>query len=251
MEDLCRRAERGEVGRSEFLTPRLCHYGTLYLERRGVEYLTYGGYPEAERKRIYLLPDYMTDEESPMTVERLEEFDCSLELVAVQATGSGYRSLSHRDFLGSLLGLGLERSVFGDLIVTEEGRTAVVFCEERIVPFLLREWTKVATDSVKVSVLPLTDGIVAPQRYEPIGATVASPRLDATVAALCRLSREKARELILGGMVEMNFESEERPDRTVTAPAQISVRGYGRYRVLALSDLTKKGRIRMEAERYR
>ena len=51
-------------------------------------------------------------------------------------------------------------------------------------------------------------------------------------------------------MVEINFESEERPDRTVTAPALLSIRGFGRYRILALTDRTKKGRVRLEAEKY-
>lgn len=239
------------MGESEFLSPRLCHYGEGYLQRRGMGFFSYGGYGEAERRKLYVLPDYMTDGTAEPDRERLAEFGYTTHLSAVSVQGSGYRVLTHRDFLGSLLGLGLERSVLGDLIVTEEGRAALVFCEERIVPFLLGEWTKVASDTVKVRPCDPTEVALPPRQFIPIQDTVASPRLDAVVASLCRLSREKARELVLNGLVEMNYESEERPDRTVTPPTQISVRGFGKYRVTELGDLTKKGRLRLRAEQYR
>ena len=252
MEDLCRRADMGEVGESEFLSPRLCHYGETYVQRKGVRYAVFGGYEDAERKKIYVLPEYMTDEGETDLESRLTAFGYSVGVTAIRIDGSGYRTLTHRDFLGSLLGLGLERSVLGDLVTLDEsGRSAVVFCEEGIAPFLLRECTKVANDKVKVTECRLSEVALPPRRFTPIHDTVASPRLDSVVAALCNLSREKARELVCREMVEMNFESEERPDRTVTPPALISVRGFGRYRVLKLGDLTRKGRLRIEAEQYR
>ena len=252
MEDLCRRAEMGEVGESEFLSPRLCHYGENYLKRKGVDYATFGGYGDAERKKIYVLPEYMADAGENGIEQHLAQFGYTAGVTALRIDGSGYRTLTHRDFLGSLLGLGVERSVLGDLVTLDErGKSAVVFCEVGIAPFLLNVCEKVANDKVKVTEWKLSEVTIPPRRFTPINDTVASPRLDCVVSALCNLSREKARELVCRGMVEMNFESEERPDRTVTVPALISVRGYGRYRVLKLCDLTKKGRIRLEAEQYR
>jgi RNA-binding protein YlmH len=84
----------------------------------------------------------------------------------------------------------------------------------------------------------------------PISDTVASPRLDCIVGALCSLSREKARATVESGLVELDFEREERPDRTVSAPCIISVRGYGRFRINSVSDMTKKGRYRLNAEKF-
>ena len=252
MEDLCRRAEMGEVGESEFLSPRLCHYGERYLQRKGADYASFGGYADAERKKIYVLPDYMSAEGETSLDARLEAFGYDTGVSAVRIDGSGYRVLTHRDFLGSLLGLGLDRSVLGDILtLDEDGKSAVVFCKTQIVPFLLSECTKVANDKVKIREWKLSEVALPERRFTPIHETVASPRLDCTVAALCNLSRERARELVCDGMVEMNFESEERPDRTVVAPGLISVRGYGRYRILKISDSTRKGRIRLEAEQYR
>ena len=257
MEDLCLRAEGGEVGQSDFLSPRELHYGTAYLTRKGVPFFAFGGYAEAERKKLYLLPDYMTgatlvaDMDHEEGIDLLESYGYSAEIAAVRIDGSGYRSLTHRDFLGSLLGLGLERSVLGDVVTLEEGNRAVFFCEERIAPFLLSECTKVANDKVKLRRLAITEVVLPERRFISLRDTVASPRLDSVVSALCKLSREKARDAVLDGMVEINFESEDRPDRTVTVPSLISVRGCGRYRILALSEVTRKGRLRLEAEQYR
>ena len=261
LEDLSLRAARGEGTASCFLSPRELHYGCRYLEHRGVRYVTFGGFTGAERKRIYPVPEYVDiseellrrDDTEALCMEALASYGIDSEIRGLRIAGSGYRALTHRDFLGSLLGLGLERSVLGDIVIEGDGAnvSAVVFCESLIADFLERELCRVGNDKVKIS--PLTDAAYAPPLRQtlPICDTVASERLDCVVAALCGLSREKARETVCGGGVELNFESEERPDRTVTAPALISVRGFGRYRVRSLTDRTRKGRIRLEAEQFR
>ena len=253
LEDLCRRTEQGMPGVTNFLSPREAHYAVAYLRRQGREPFLFGGYGEAERQKLYLLPDYLAEYGIP--TERADSFlaelglDC--ELAALRIEGSGYRVLTHRDFLGSLLALGLERSVLGDILVDgEQGKSAVLFCNAVLVPFLREELKQVANDKVRVRELPLSEVTVPPRRVMPIHDTVASPRLDAVVAALCGLSREKARDTVCGGMVELNFEGEERPDRTVEAPALLSVRGVGRFRILSLSEVTKKGRLRLSAEKF-
>ena len=208
----------------------------------------YGGYEGAERRRIYCLPEYMEETRVP---EDLEEYGYSSEIVTLEIRGSGYRRLTHRDYLGSLLGLGLERSVAGDICLPEEnGFLAYVWLDRSIAPFVCSELIKIASDTVKVREVTLPDGFAPIRRTAPLHDTVASPRLDAVVASLCSLSREQARVTVQSGLVELNYETEERGDRTVEAPALISVRGYGKFRVLSVSDLTKKGRIRLEAEKY-
>lgn len=250
LEDLCRRAERGEMAYGAFLSPRELHYASAYLRRKGVAFADYGGYVGAERRRLYLLPDYMeTSEENISFDGLLASFGMDTEIRALKIEGSGYRTLTHRDFLGSMLGLGLDRGVIGDLVVdSESGKWAIAFCDRAIAKFLEQELEKVANDKVRVT--PAGEWKLPPRRFAPIHDTVASPRLDCVVAALCGISREKAREAVCGGLVEIDFESEERPDRSVDSVELISVRGYGRFRILSLRDQTRKGRIRMEAEKY-
>ena len=148
------------------------------------------------------------------------------------------------------MGLGLERSVLGDIAVNGEGTEAFLFCEAAIADFLESELTAVANDKVSARRTSLAELSLPARRTQPISDTVASPRLDSVVAALCGLSREKGRVTVAAGLVELNFESEDRPDRTVASGSVISVRGFGKYRILSLTDRTKKGRFRLSAEKY-
>ncbi len=250
LEDLRRRAEQGEVAITSFQSPRERHYAEGYLSRLGARFGAYGGYEDAERCRIYLLPDYMEGCEGETVAELLEAFGVDREIAVLQITGSGYRTLCHRDFLGALLGLGLTRAVLGDLAVDEAGREAILFCEETIADFIVSELTAVGSDKVRVRRLGEGEWRIPPRRYAPLTDTVASPRLDSVVAALCGLSRERARQTVCAGLVELNFESEDRPDRTVPSGALISVRGMGKFRILSLEDRTKKGRYRLTAEKF-
>ena len=73
---------------------------------------------------------------------------------------------------------------------------------------------------------------------------------DCVVAALCSLSREKARVAVVNGLFEVDYEICERPDRTLTAPCTVTVKGYGKFRINSLCDKTKKGRLRLDADKY-
>ncbi len=265
LEDLCAAAQKGEMRITPFLSPKDCHDAEVFLKARGVSYAVYGGYMGAERCRVYVLPDYMESlgqlassdgsESNDGDIasnfeEQLSAFGLTSQISVLSIKGSGYRDLTHRDFLGALLGLGLERGVLGDMLVEVEAKSAVLFCEETIGRFLLQELTQVGNDKVKVLSLGAGEWTLPERHMLPIGDTVASPRLDCIVAALCGLSREKAGDAVRRGLVELNFEREERPDHTVTVPAQLSVRGFGRYRILSLSERTRKGRFRLTAEKY-
>lgn len=253
LDDLAARSAKGEVAISPFLSPRERHFAEGYLSKKGVRAVSFGGIPDAERRRLYLLPEYIEIEDEERLSETLSDFGFESEISALRVRGSGYRALSHRDFLGSLLGLGLSRSVIGDILPCGEAqREAIVLCESSIVSFLEAHLERVGNDKVTLSLVDADElrTICPERRMTPISDTVASARLDCVVAALCRLSREKARECVERELVELNFEKETRPDRTVEAPAILSVRGVGRYRVLSLEEKTKKGRLRLWAEKY-
>lgn len=255
LEDLIALKSRGELGVSQFLTPKELHIAEEYLKRAGTAYAIFGGYPSAERARVYLLPDYMEELSASGGTddfeEKLSEYGYSTDITLLKINASGYRRLTHRDFLGSVLGLGVERSVMGDIVLLDaEGKEAVFACDSTISDFFLGELAFVANDKVKVTVADGRSISFPERRTEPVHDTVATPRLDAVVAALCGLSRERARGAVEAGLVELDFEREERADKTVNAPSLISVRGYGRYKILSLSDKTRKGRYRLEAEKY-
>ena len=252
LEDHLARSERGETAVSCFLTPGERKQAERYLVRRGMgkRCRFWGGYPDAERVCLIVLPAYYEDLADWM--DGLEEASLSEELgedgvTAVRITGSGYRTLTHRDYLGSLLGLGLERDALGDIAVQND-REAVVFCKGRMADFLISTLEKVASDAVKCRKYRVDEAFTDGRHYKPVTDTVASARLDCIVAALTNLSREDAQGLVRGGMVDLDFETEERVDKLLVAPATLSVRGYGRYILRAFDGETKKGRLRMRAD---
>lgn len=256
VDDAIARAARGNVAKLLFLTPRECKQVERILRQRQAfdNAWFWGGYPTAERKCLFLMPEYLgamlsqppcacpVDEVQALLAEELEEAVCALRI-----KGSGYRTLTHRDYLGSILGLGLERDALGDIAVQNEFE-AVVFCPATVAAFLCESLTKVANDAVRCRAWILDDTFTDGKRYRPIYDTVASQRLDCVVAALTNLSREEAQTAVRTGLVEVDFEPTERVDLLLEPPITLSVRGFGRFVLRSFDGETRKGRLRMRAD---
>lgn len=250
IEDLFKRSERGEIVYSDFLSPAECKAVEKLMRSKGAvqRCYFYGGYSEAERKRVFFLPEYAEGAED---FSEIEQYFDEKPICALLICGSGYRKLTHRDYLGSILGLGLERAVVGDIVFRDDAKDeAVIFCDKRIADFLKSELIFIANDKVKVSEITVEENFAPNRNFSHISDTVASPRFDCVVSAVCSLSREKASALIKGGYADLDYETEERPDRNLTVPCIISVRGYGKFRINSLSEHTKKGRLRLNADKY-
>ncbi len=252
LEELSRRAEKGDFCFSRYLTPH-----ELAIARTvpfAVAHFAFGGWEEAERKRIFFVPDYVGEPDvytpdgwlallSPMFGE-----DADRALTRVRIRGSGFRTLNHRDYLGSILALGLERSALGDVVVIDE-YSAVLFCDDTIAEYLMTALERVGSDKVRVTRDDSSEPLPA-RATRPISDTIASPRLDCVVAALTNLSREKAQTMIRVGEVEQNFISVSRIDAEVHEGDMLSLRGYGRFRIKSFDGVTKRGRLRLLAEQY-
>lgn len=246
--DLEKRAEGGTVAHSGFLTPSESFKAEKYFEAKGKkdEICFFGGYKDAQRKQIFLLPEYIafSDGKEQMLTEEFEDAVRALKIV-----GSGFRNLSHRDYLGSILSLGIERSTLGDICPIDES-SAIVFCTPEVEDFLLFELNSIGNDKVKVERFQLDSEMTSSQKFQSFTDTVASERLDCVVASIFKLSREKAQNLIRGGFVEHNYETATKPDRGVEQGDIISARGFGKFIVRDISQTTKKGRIRLFADKY-
>lgn len=263
LRDLCAASERGELTASPFLTPREAMYAKSYLEprlREGSACFA-GGYAHAERVRALILPDYAagfvssedmaSDPVAALTSVGLCELAEGIAryVSVLSVKGSGYRTLTHRDYLGSVLGLGLERDVIGDILVVNE-HSAYLVCKGEISDFLAANLTHVASDTVKTERLSPGVPLLVEKRRQPVHDTVASPRLDCVVAALGNLSRDKAQTAVSSGLVELNYEVCEACDAMVESPCILSIRGIGKFEVIAIGGETRKGRLRLAAEKY-
>ncbi len=255
LEDYSSFAQKGQISVSGFLTPGEQKRAQRYLSSRGCadQAIFWGGYANAERACLFFLPAFYVEIEDLMPPPDTDPAKTLSDVgdhavLALRIRGSGFRTLTHRDYLGSLLGLGLERDAVGDIAVQNE-HEAIVFCKKSLLSFLLSDLKKVANDTVRCQACQLDEHFTDGRNYQPISATVASARLDCIVAALTDLSREDAQNAVRTGLVEVDFEPVEQTDCILTPPVTLSVRGFGRYVLRAFDGETRKGRIRLRADR--
>jgi len=246
-------SERGELVCGNFLTPSEAAYTLSVLKslKASDRAFLFGGYKDAERKRIFVLPSYLSDIDGTPE-EKAEQYfseELSSSVRAIKIQGSGYRELSHRDYLGSILALGIERSAIGDIVVLDT-HSAILFCTDKISGYLLANLERIASDKVTLSETTVSEDTLPKREFKPISDTVASNRLDCVVAALANLSREKAQALIKSGLCEVDYIPEGRVDVSLKMPCTITLRGYGKFNLLSFDGETKRGRLRLVAQKY-
>ena len=170
------------------------------------------------------------------------------DLAALEALFPRDSSLSHRDILGGLMGLGLTREKLGDILM-EDGRCQVVVLREAL-PILLSQWEGAGRWKLKVREIPVSELSPRPPEVKTIRDTVAAMRLDAVLASGFSTSRSKAAELVSAGRVSVNHRECAKPDRVVEAGDVLTCRGLGKCVVREVLGQSKKGRTMLVLERY-
>jgi RNA-binding protein YlmH len=150
--------------------------------------------------------------------------------------------LTHRDFLGALLALGLKRETLGDILVGEGRADAVVFAD--VADFIRYHLERVGQARVETSEGDLAALSPAEENGKEISGTVASARLDAVLRLAYNISRGDAKTLARSGGVQVNHAAVKEPDMRLEEGDLLSVRGMGRARLLSIGETTKKGRLK-------
>lgn len=156
--------------------------------------------------------------------------------------------LSHRDFLGSLMSLGIERSTIGDIIVGDG--QAIVFAKNDIVSFIKQEVRKIGRVGVKISDYDLSD-FTYEDEFDEISLTISSLRLDVFVSALCKISREKASRLIESELVTVNHQTQTSISKILCVSDVVTIRKYGKYVFAENNGFSKKGKIKVLVKHFR
>ena len=206
---------------------------------RGAPIRFFGGLSTAEREIGCYLPDYLdedwlTGEDGPVAAVRAAFFERD--------------SLSHRDFLGALMGCGIKRETVGDIYVAE-GRCDFLVTRE-VLPYLLQNFLSAGRTKLHVERIVIPDVSVLEQKVRQIRDTVPSLRLDGIVSSGFSISRGKAAEYISAGKCELNYAPCVKGDKQTTEGDVITVRGLGKIRLDAVGGNTKKGRICVEITRF-
>lgn len=156
--------------------------------------------------------------------------------------------LSHRDFLGALTNLGIERSILGDIRVGEG--QACLFCLRSIAEFICENLVQVKRTSVTCS--PETEARLIPgEEPEKRCLHVPSLRADVVLARVYDMSREKSAELFRTGKVYISGRRCENHSRQLKTGETVNARGYGKFVLVGEPRETRKGRLTVEAEVYR
>lgn len=200
-------------------------------------YETYGGYDFAERQMVAFLPDALYyDYRYPMQVIEISPLNHRFA-----------EELSHRDYLGSLMNLGIERCKLGDIIV--DGGKASLFVRDEIAGYISEHLTRIRHTTIQTTVKDAAEIVYEP-KYEEMKGTVPSVRLDTVLSVAYPLSRSRLTAYIEAGKVFVNGKMITSNGYHLKEEDIISVRGMGRIRYCGIVSETKKGRYYISVRKY-
>ena len=186
-----------------------------------------GGFESAERRRGIIFPSFMM----------ADGIDTRVSIFKIEVIGSG--EVTHSQILGALMGLAIDRSVIGDIIVDEKGAFFAA-CRE-FDSFLKTHFTKVGRHDIRLE--PVTEKLTREQKFEEIDIIVSSMRLDVIVKALMNASRGKAEEYLEAGFVRLNHGVEKKASRVCQMGDILSIRKQGRFKLIENKKTTKRGKF--------
>ena len=242
MEDVIKRAldlynrsrNKNIVTSTGFLTPAEAY--EVGASINGVYFS--GGGKDCERVVAFFLPDYMEpDYFSP------EDYISALRLE------TKFGNLSHRDFLGAILGLGITRETVGDIMIV--GDKAYIYCLSKVSDFVCLNLDKVGRYGAKTEKIDLNQVPQKESNREKIVFSVMSLRLDSVVSGMFGVSRTAGAKLVETGLVSVNYKECLKPDREIKSGDIISARGYGKGIVTDKGGTSRRGRTFVNAEIYK
>ncbi len=206
----------------------------------------YGGFSEAERTVAVFVPD-------GFGVEDIGEYfkenpdDCSFCLIKISK--DRFSTLNHRDYLGSLMGLGIKRETVGDIIVRED--CTFVFALKSISRYICENLSKVGRGTVSCEICSVTDFLYDEGETETAFASVASLRLDSVVSSAFNLSRNNSSLAIKSGLVYINSVQIIKNDYLIKEKDKIVLRGKGKVVLEEIIGESKKGRIHINIKKFK
>ena len=213
----------------------MCRY--LFGNTEGV--VSFGGHPDAERKMFFYLPDYL--EESYL-------YSPDSPIACVRATYYKEDTLTHRDFLGALMGAGITRESVGDICIGHGSCDFLITHE--LAEYICQNVLFAGRTKLHLEQIPLANMAIPKPQVQQIRDTLASIRLDSIISSGFRISRTAAAQHICSGRASVDGIPCEKPDKSIAQGSKISVRGLGKICLQAINGQTKKGRVSVIIDRY-
>ncbi len=201
-----------------------------------VSYGFYGGYSEAERCILVCYPDFMHPENEDIPIK------------VIKACTKNKSRLSHRDYMGAVLNLGIKREKIGDIVVCDD--CGYIFCIDDISEYIILQVEKIGNCGVVLTISDFQNVEIPPKQFKEITDSVSSVRLDTLVSSATGLSRNEASNLIQKGGVSVNWEVKDKNDFRPEEGDMLSIHGFGRVLFYKIGGSSKKGRTFITLRRY-
>jgi len=236
--DLSKQADRKNIVTfSDFLN--LNEQNIFYQNKNLFETSTIlsGGYEYAERQIAAFLPDALSyDWVFPITC---------LKIIPSYPKFSD--KLTHRDILGSIMNLGIERSKIGDILLQQNDY--YLFCCESISHYIIENLEKIKHTIVTVTIVDGKNLNIVPE-FEELSGVISSNRLDAIIACICHISRSQSSDFIIGGKAFINGKEILHNTYICKEGDIISIRSIGKFVFKNISGETKKGHLKLQYLKY-
>ncbi|MBQ7751590.1 MAG: hypothetical protein IJR79_01290 [Clostridia bacterium] len=233
MRDVARLCDKYRTARfSAFLDAR----EQELLKNNGISGTLFGGYEGAERRVLGVFPDWQEVCFSEYPID-LIKFTPKFDI-----------SLSHRQYLGTILSLGIERDKIGDILAEPE--FSYVFLSSDISEFVAENVKKVGRCGVFAEFADIKSCQMPQKKFEIISAIVASMRLDAVISGILNKSRNDVKNMILSGRVSVNHFETEKTDFIVKEGDLLSIRGFGRAEIFEIGNKTRSDKIHITYKKY-
>lgn len=237
LDELVQRCVQGANGQSPFLDLRQQELAqALAVNEPGIAWHLYGGYEEAERKRLVVYHEWEV------------ETDSRIAYIRVVYKNFNNQPIGHRDYLGAVLNLGIKREKLGDIVI--QNNMAFLLADAGIAEYVCQQLTRVKQSTVIAEIVPRHDFVYQPPSLTTLQISLSSLRLDAVVAAVFNLSRSQVDAYIVNGETRINHLEVSKSSAAIKTGDLISVRGLGRFRLEEIGGLSRKGRQYVKISRW-
>lgn len=218
---------------THFLNPRQVFILTTIVNGNdNVKMQPYGGYPGAELNRVLIYPEYFEPKKTDFEVTLFE---------IIYPTK--FADLHHSQVLGTLANIGVDREVIGDIIT--DGERWQFFVETGITSYFENQVDQIGKIKVHLTPKENSEAVEPLNEWEEEGATLSSIRLDSIVATAFHLSRHRSKALVEAGKVRVNWAESNKSDYELAIADIVSIRGFGRIKLISLDGQTKKEKTRV------
>jgi RNA-binding protein YlmH len=220
---------------NEFLPPSVWKTVLNLKDNFDIEMGTYGVFDDCERKVMCFSKHDNEADNYPISVLKI-------------INKSKFEKLEHKDYLGAIMALGIKREKYGDMILLENSIYAAV-CDD-VCEFLKQNLAHIGRCPCDVKIIKDLEGLFLSQNSKSILVKITSLRLDCVVSSICNFSRAKAVELLDSGKVLVNYMELKEKDKIIQIDDTLTIRGYGKYKVVEILGTTQKGKLKLSIKKY-